>query len=103
MSRLLVSKIALLMTVLAAVTVTARADEPKLTGRTLGSHKRSVLWVTYTNDGKTLVSSSRDATIKVWDVATGEVKKTLTNHKADVYCVTFSHDGNLMASGSTDT
>jgi WD40 repeat protein len=80
----------------------ARADDQAIHGHTLGSHKGSVLSVVFTNDGKTLVSSSRDHTIKVWDVASGKNEKTLTEHTADVYCVTFSHDGRLMASGSID-
>lgn len=81
----------------------ARADEPGPTGRTIKGHDGSVLAVEFTRDGKTLVSSSRDHTIKLWDVATGELKRTLTDHTADVYTVAFSHDGKLMASGSVDT
>jgi WD40 repeat protein len=69
----------------------------------LRGHDRSVLAVEFTPDGKTLLSSSRDHTIKIWDVASGELKRTLTEHTADVYCVRFSHDGKLLASGSTDT
>jgi len=79
------------------------ADEPAPPSRNLSGHDGSVLDVAFTHDGKTLVSSSRDSKIKVWDVETGELKKTLTNHTADVYTIAFSHDGTLMASGSTDT
>jgi WD40 repeat protein len=81
----------------------ALADDISPRSRTLRGHTNSVLSVKFTRDGKTLVSSSRDDTIKVWDVATGELKRTLTNHKGGVYCVVFSHDGKLMASGSIDT
>jgi len=70
--------------------------------RTLKGHTRSVLAVQFTHDGKTLVSGSRDHTIKIWDVATGELKKTLTTHSADVYSIAFSHDGAKMATGSRD-
>ncbi len=80
-----------------------RADEISPPARVLPPHKGSVLDVTFTPDGKTLISSSRDSTIKVWDVATLELKRTLTNHTADVYSVAFTHDGALMASGSSDT
>ncbi len=66
-------------------------------------HTNSVLSVRFTQDGKTLVSSSRDDTIKIWDVATGKLKRTLTNHNADVYGIAFSNDGKLMASGGMDT
>jgi WD40 repeat protein len=81
----------------------ARAEDVTPPGRTLGAHKGSVLAVAFTDGDKTLVSSSRDSTIKIWDVASGELKRTLTNHTRDVYDVEFSHDGKLMATGSTDT
>src|SRR5687768_8882402 len=70
---------------------------------TLVAHDNSVLSVTFTHDSKTLVSSGRDDTIRLWDVATGGLKRTITEHTSDVYCVEFSHDGRLMASGSMDT
>jgi WD40 repeat protein len=81
----------------------AYADEPVPPSRDFKGHEGSVLSVEFTNDGKTLISSARDHTIKIWDVATGQVKKTLTNHTLDVYCACLSHDGKIMASGSTDT
>src|SRR5262245_12629574 len=101
MCRILYSFIPFVMIAFSAAAVRA-AEEQNPPGRVIGSHQGSVLWVSYTNDGKTLVSSSRDKTIKIWDVASGELKRTLTNHTADVYCVTFSHDSKLMASGSVD-
>jgi WD40 repeat protein len=81
----------------------ARAEEVSPPARQLKGHAGSVLCVEFTHDGKTLISSSRDSTIKLWDVATGELKQTLTNHTRDVYCVVLSRDGRMMASGSTDT
>src|SRR5881227_3852739 len=76
-----------------------RADaEP----RTLKGHQGSVLAVSFSPDGKVLASSSRDKTIKLWDPATGELKRTLTEHTADVYDVTFSPKGDLLASGGRD-
>src|SRR5262245_42276401 len=78
------------------------AEEANPPFHELKGHEGSVLSVVFTLDGKTLVSSSRDHTIKIWDVASGELKKTLTNHTLDVYSVVFSHDGKLMASGGKD-
>jgi WD40 repeat protein len=78
------------------------ADELKLKFRTFTGHTNSVLCVRFTADGKTLLSSSRDHTIKIWDVATGELKRTLTNHALDVYALAFSNNGKLLASGSSD-
>src|SRR2546426_7804831 len=70
--------------------------------RKLKGHQGSVLAVAFSPDGKTLASCSRDKTIKLWDPATGELKRTLTEHTADVYDVTFSPRGDLLASAGRD-
>lgn len=51
---------------------------------------------------KLIASGSRDKTIKLWDVATGQCRQTLEGHSDRVFSVTFSHDSKLIASGSTD-
>ena len=81
----------------------ALADDIKPPSKQLEGHPRTVLSVNFIDEGKTLVSSSRDGTIKIWDIASGQLKRTLTNHTSGVYAVTFSHDRKLMASGSVDT
>src|SRR5262249_26353502 len=52
-----------------------RGAEPE--PRTLKGHQGSVMAVNYSPDGKVLASCSRDKTIKLWDPATGELKRTL--------------------------
>ncbi len=42
----------------------------------LKSHKDRVLSLSFTNDGKTLLSSSADKSIKLWNLDTGELEKT---------------------------
>src|SRR5437879_6324517 len=61
----------------------------------LAGHHGSVMAVAFSPDGKVLASSSRDKTIKLWDVATGALIRTLTEHTADVYDVAFSPKGDL--------
>ncbi len=102
MNHSLASHASLSLSLVLALAAVARAEEANPSGRPFKGHESSVLCVKFTHDGKTLFSSSRDDTIKVWDVATGRLKQTLTNHSGDVYSVAFSHDGRTMASGAAD-
>src|SRR3954467_13827978 len=66
-------------------------------------HTGSVMWLTFMPDGKTLASSSRDATIDIWDVSQAAAEKAtllkkIKHHTKDVYCVAYSPDGKLLAS-----
>src|SRR5688572_15529543 len=99
----------------AAIPASSKADEPKLLpvakpqdietvteflktqprNFIFNGHTGSVMWLTFTPDGKTLASSSRDATINIWDVSkAAEEKATLLkkikHHTRDVYCVAYS-------------
>ena len=86
-----------------SVGVWARAEEsPAPTPRVLQDHRGSVMSLSFSPDGSKLVTSSRDGTIKLWDVASGRLERTITGHADDVYCVTYSPDGALLASGSGD-
>ena len=66
--------------------------------------------VAFSPDGNTLasgsgnpsVSGNEDATVRLWDVNTGEHIRTFTGHTDWVYSVAFSPDGNTLASGSSD-
>jgi WD40 repeat protein/tRNA A-37 threonylcarbamoyl transferase component Bud32 len=64
---------------------------------------RSVSSMTFSPDGKRLASTaSYDRTLKVWDVANGQLLVNLKGHSNEVTCVDFSPDGKQLASGSTD-
>ncbi len=54
-------------------------------------------------DGQTLVSGSRDKTIKIWQLSTGKELQTLVGHTGSVFSVTISPDGQTLASASEDT
>jgi WD40 repeat protein len=75
---------------------------PQPPNRVLQAHEGSVLWVTFTADGTTLASSSRDNRVIIWDVASGKPTHTLTQPTNDVYCVAYSPDGKLLAACSSD-
>src|SRR6478672_10651644 len=100
MSRL--SAFALLAALSLMTAVSLEDDKQDIPVRTLDAHKGSVLAVSFSPDGKTLASGSRDKTIKLWDVKSGELKQKRTDHKADVYSVVFSPKGDMLASGSGD-
>jgi WD40 repeat protein len=55
--------------------------------------------VAFSPDGLTLASGSLEKTIKLWDVATGELKATLEGHSHWMNSVAFSPDGLTLASG----
>jgi WD40 repeat protein len=61
-----------------------------------------VLCVAFSGDGRLLTSGSMDATVRLWDVATGLESATLQGHLRWVLSVAFSPDGRLLASGSRD-
>jgi WD40 repeat protein len=74
------------------------AEEPKERA-SLGGHTAVVASIALTADGKTLASGSYDATLKLWDLATGKETATLRGHTAGVYSVAFAPDGKMLASG----
>jgi WD40 repeat protein len=66
-------------------------------------HEAAVRSVSYSPDGKHIVSGSYDYTVQIWDVKTGApIGKALQGHEAKVNSVGYSPDGKRIVSGSLD-
>lgn len=76
--------------------VKAPVQEPR--SIVLGKHSKGVKSVVFSPDGKTVVSSSSDGTVYIWDVVSLKRRGTLEWGRA-VQSVAFSPDGNYLATG----
>lgn len=70
--------------------------------QTLVGHASSVYGCAVTRDGRRLISASWDRTLKVWDVASGQVLRTLKGHAAEVTACVLLPDEEHVVSGSSD-
>ncbi|MYC14008.1 MAG: hypothetical protein F4Y39_09815 [Gemmatimonadetes bacterium] len=68
----------------------------------LQGHTSIITSIAFSPDGKTLVSGSWDATIKLWDVATGRNVATFEQDQS-VSSVAYSPDGTILAFGASDS
>ncbi|XP_070552427.1 uncharacterized WD repeat-containing protein alr2800-like [Ptychodera flava] len=56
----------------------------------LSGHQKTVLSVTFSNDGDVIYSASADCTVRAWDRHTGDLKGQLEGHNGAVTCVRYS-------------
>ncbi|MEN8219364.1 MAG: WD40 repeat domain-containing protein [Pseudomonadota bacterium] len=75
---------------------------PKKLLHTLNGHKSNVLPITFSPNGQIIASGSKDKTIKLWAISTGNLLKTFTGHTDKIQSLAFSPDGTLLASSSED-
>jgi F-box/WD-40 domain protein MET30 len=68
--------------------------------RLFKGHTNGVMCVQF--DDNVLLSGSYDATVKVWDIHTGEELRTLKGHTSGIRCLQFDESGKLMT-GSLDS
>jgi WD40 repeat protein len=62
----------------------------------------SVYAVAFSPDGKYIASGNGDATVSVWETATGREVRIMKGHTGTIWAVPFSPDGRLIASASWD-
>src|SRR5262249_41468496 len=68
---------------------------------TLDGHKGLVFSVTFAPDGKTLVSTGWDGTVRLWDLPDGK-QRALSNHPGPVRMAVHTPDGKSFATASFD-
>ena len=76
--------------------------EPEVGIRGLRGHTAGVGAMAFSRDGKKVVTGSRDTTVRIWDVATGNERQRLEGHTGDIHFVAFSPDGTKVVTISED-
>ena len=56
----------------------------------------------YTPDGKTLISSGFDGSLRFWDIPQGKERAKIQAHKNGIYAIALSPDGKFIASAGGD-
>jgi len=69
----------------------------------LQGHTDKVMWVDFSPDGKSLVSSSGDGTLQMWNTENGEkIGEAMKEHEGEINCARFSPCGTMIASAAVD-
>jgi WD40 repeat protein len=67
------------------------------------SHDKWAETVAFSPDGKWIAAGYEDATIRIWDLTTGESRMTLQRHRARISQLLIPPDGKTILSCSTDS
>lgn len=70
--------------------------------QTLTGNLGSISELAIAFDGKTLISSSYDSTLKLWEVKTGRILETLMAHNQDFNTIAIANNGKMLISGGRD-
>jgi WD40 repeat protein/predicted Ser/Thr protein kinase len=76
------------------------ASEIRLLLNAAPTHFRRITALAFALDSQTLATASQDATVKLWDTTTGELKHTLAEPAGPVYCLAFLKDGHTLVTGT---
>ena len=75
---------------------------PRIQAGVLRGHAGAVTGVVLTRDGQTVISGSRDDTVRFWRVSDGSLTRTLQVGSAGVTALALSPDGTALAAGGND-
>ncbi len=95
------SVVGLLLVAVAVVPTGVHAERPDIVWMA-GGHGGPVTSLAISADGGTLLSSSGDATAKLWRLNDNSLRFTLQGHTRGVTSVALSPDGTTAATGSAD-
>jgi O-acetyl-ADP-ribose deacetylase (regulator of RNase III) len=70
--------------------------------KTILGHEGNVTCVCFSPDGKVIVSSSDDNTVRLWDLQGNQIGQPFQGHQDSVWSVAFSPDGKVIVSSSDD-
>lgn len=70
----------------------------KFAMHTLSAHTGRVTTIAFSSDHSTLASGGSDATVRIWNLETTQLRFTLKSHNDAISELAFSHDGKLLAS-----
>ena len=70
--------------------------------KVLVGHTDSVLVLTFSPNGKLLLSGGADKTARLWDVDTGKLLRTLKKHTGSVNAIAFTANGEKFKCGSNE-
>jgi WD40 repeat protein/DNA-binding SARP family transcriptional activator len=68
----------------------------------IGPEPTEIVALALSRDGETIAVNGPDATIRLWQRATGTLLRTLVGHSATVQALAFSPDGQRLVSGAWD-
>jgi WD40 repeat protein len=71
--------------------------------RTLYRHAGIVTNVAISADGRRILSSSSDLSVRLWNISTGTLEAEFHNHSLNVFQVAFSPNGEYAISGGQDS